>query len=171
VWEWAARNLSAAAERLLSPAERMERTVAPWSTYVVLPIFAFSAMGIGLDVHLASPDAKHIAAGAVAGLVIGKPLGILLASGLAIVVRMAVAPEGVTLRQFVGAACLCGVGDTMALLMADRAFSPEEASVAKLGVLAGSVLAALVGIAVLHRRAVALTPADARPVTPGVARA
>jgi NhaA family Na+:H+ antiporter len=171
VWEWAARNLSAAAERLLSPAERMERTVAPWSTYVVLPIFAFSAMGIRLDVHLASPEAKNIVAGVVAGLVIGKPLGILLASGLAIVVRLAVAPEGLTMRQFVGAACLCGVGDTMALLMADRAFSPEEASVAKLGVLAGSVLAALVGIAVLHRRAVASTPAEARPTTSGVARA
>ena len=88
MWEWAARNLSAAAERLLSPAERMERTVAPWST-------------------------------CVAGLVIGKPLGILLASGLAILVRLAVAPEGWTLRQRVGAACLCRVGDTMALLMAD----------------------------------------------------
>jgi hypothetical protein len=51
----------------------------------------------------------------------------------------------------------------MALLMADRAFSAEEASVAKLGVLAGSVLAALVGLAVLHRRAVASTPAEGRP--------
>jgi NhaA family Na+:H+ antiporter len=159
VWEWAARNLSAAAERLLSPAERIERAVAPWSTYVVLPLFAFSATGISLAVHLGSPGAQHIVEGAVAGLVIGKPLGILAASGLAIAAGLAVAPEGVTLRQFVGAACLCGVGDTLALLMADRAFSPDEASVAKLGVLAGSVLAAVVGLAVLHRPAVASTPA------------
>jgi Na+:H+ antiporter, NhaA family len=164
VWEWAARNLSAAAERLLSPAERIERAVAPWSTYVVLPVFAFSATGISLAVHLASPDAQHIALGAITGLVIGKPLGILAASGLAIAARLAVAPEGVTLRQFVGAACLCGVGDTMALLIADRAFSPEEASAAKLGVLLGSVLAALVGLVVLHRSA-AFDRKTARPWT------
>lgn len=161
VWEWAARNLSAAADRLLSPAERIERAVAPWSTYVVLPVFAFSATGIRLAVHLASPNAQHIVEGAIMGLVIGKPLGILVASGLAIAAGLAVAPEGVTLRQFVGAACLCGVGDTMALLMADRAFSPEEASAAKLGVLVGSVLAALVGLVVLHQRA-ASTPAEAQ---------
>jgi NhaA family Na+:H+ antiporter len=65
----------------------------------------------------------------------------------------------VTVRQFVGAACLCGVGDTMALLMADRAFSADQASVAKLGVLAGSILAAFVGVAVLYRRAPTSTPA------------
>ncbi len=159
VWDWAVRNLFATTERLLSPAERIERAIAPWSTYVVLPLFAFSATGIGLAVHLASPDAQHIVEGTVVGLVAGKPLGILAASGLAILAGLAVAPEAVTLRQFVGAACLCGVGDTLALLMADKAFSPDQASVAKLGVLVGSVVAALIGLAVLHRRAVASTPA------------
>lgn len=151
VWEWAARNLSAASERLLSPAERMERAVAPWSTYVVLPLFAFSATGIGLAVDFRSAGAWHILAGAVVGLVVGKPLGILLASSLAIAARFALAPEGVSARQLVGAACLCGVGDTMALLMADRAFSADLASVAKLGVLAGSIVAALVGVSILAR--------------------
>jgi NhaA family Na+:H+ antiporter len=158
VWEWAARNLSAAAERLLSPAERIERAVAPWSTYVVLPLFAFSATGMSLAVHLSSQGAQGILAGTFSGLVVGKPVGILLASGLAVAARFSVLPEGVTKRQFVGAACLCGVGDTMALLMADRAFTPEDASVAKLGVLCGSVMAGLVGTAVLHRRAVVSTP-------------
>jgi NhaA family Na+:H+ antiporter len=152
VWEWAARNLSAATERLLSPAERMERSVAPWSSYVVLPLFAFSATGVSLSINLSSPDAQRVFAGAVAGLVVGKPLGVLLASALAVGAGLAVPPAGVTLRQFVGAACLCGVGDTMALLMADRALSPEAASVAKLGVLSGSIMAGLVGTAVLRRR-------------------
>jgi NhaA family Na+:H+ antiporter len=154
VWEWAALNLSAASERLLSPAERIERTVAPWSTYVVLPVFAFSATGIALSVHLASPDARHIVAGTIAGLVVGKPMGILIASALAILAGLAIAPEGVTQRQFLGAACLCGIGDTVGLLMADRALSAEQASVAKLGVLAGSALAAAVASAVLYRRVI-----------------
>lgn len=84
------------------------------------------------------------------GLVIGKPLGILLASVIAIATGIAVRPEGVSTRQFVGAACLCGVGDTLSLLMADRAFGPEAAAVAKLGVLAGSILAGLIGVVVLR---------------------
>jgi NhaA family Na+:H+ antiporter len=152
VWEWAARNLSAAAERLLSPAERMERAVAPWSTYVVLPLFALSATGVSFAVHLSSPGRLQILAGTVFGLAAGKPIGILCASALAVATGLATPLEGVTRRQFVGAACLCGVGDTLALLMADRAFAPEDAAVAKLGVLAGSVIAGLAGMAVLTRR-------------------
>lgn len=159
VWEWAARNLSAATQRLLSPAERIERAVAPWSAYIILPLFAFSATGVSLAIDLSSPDAQRIFAGTIAGLVVGKPLGILLASGLAVAAGFATLPDGVTTRQLVGAACLCGVGDTLALLMADRAFTPEDASVAKLGVLAGSIVAALIGTVVLRPRAVASTPA------------
>jgi NhaA family Na+:H+ antiporter len=162
VWEWAARNLSAAAERLLSPAERIERNVAPWSTYFVLPLFAFSAAGVSLAIDLSSPNAHRVLAGTVVGLVVGKPLGILLASEFAVATRLAVPPEGVTMRQFVGAACLCGVGDTMALLMADRALTPENASVAKLAVLAGSIIAGLLGTGVLRWPVATSTPAAAR---------
>jgi NhaA family Na+:H+ antiporter len=152
VWEWAARNLFATTERLLSPAERIERAVAPWSTYVVLPLFALSATGVSVAIDLSAPDARHVLAGTIAGLVIGKPVGILAASALAIATGVAARPEGVSLRQLVGAACLCGVGDTLALLMADRAFAPDAAAVAKLGVLAGSVLAGLLGVVVLRAR-------------------
>ena len=152
VWEWAVRNLSATSERLLSPAERIERAVAPWSAFVVLPLFAFSATGVSFAIDLSSPDAQHVLAGTFAGLTLGKPLGILAASGLAIAAGLVAFPDGVTRRQFVGAACLCGVGDTLALLMADRAFAPSAAAVAKLGVLAGSIVAGVIGTAVLYRR-------------------
>ena len=159
IWEWAARNLSAASARFLSPAERIERALAPWSAYVILPVFAFSATGVRVTAEFTSPEAPGIFAGVVLGLVLGKPLGILLASGLAMAARLAVAPEGVTRRDFVGAACLCGIGDTLALLMADRAFSPDDAAVAKLAVLTGSAIAAIVGILVLRGRPIAATPA------------
>jgi NhaA family Na+:H+ antiporter len=150
IWDWASRNLSAATERLLSPADRIEQAVAPWTAYVILPLFAFSATGIDLHVDVWSPATRPVLLGVILGLVIGKPLGIAVASWLAIETHIAVAPDGVTLRNFVGAAILCGVGDTVSLLMADQAFPHGQASaVAKIGVLLGSVLAAVIGAVVL----------------------
>ena len=150
VWEWASRNLSAATERLQSTAERVERAVAPWSSYVVLPLFAFSATGVSLAVDLSAPDAARVLAGVVLGLLIGKPLGICLAALAAVWTRIGRVPDDVTLRGFIGAACLCGIGDTVALLMADQAFpAGGDSSIAKIGVLIGSVLAAALGAAVI----------------------
>jgi len=153
VWESASRNLSAASMRLLSPAERIERAVAPWSAYFILPLFAFSATGIGLAVDLHSPDDVRVLLGVVLGLVLGKPTGVLLASWLAIKAHVGIAPQGTSVRAFIGAACLCGVGDTVALLMADQAFPQGNFSVvAKIGVLAGSTLAAALGATILAVR-------------------
>src|SRR5262249_4917907 len=84
VWDWARRNLSAASERLLSPADRIERAVGPWSVYLVLPLFAFSATGVRLELETPGSEGGRIMAGIVLGLVLGKPLGVLLASWLTI---------------------------------------------------------------------------------------
>jgi NhaA family Na+:H+ antiporter len=150
VWEWASRNLSAASARLLSPADRVERAVEPWSAYVILPLFAFSATGIGLEVDLTSSAARHVLLGVIVGLVIGKPLGVALAALAAVKSGVAVLPDDTRLRAFLGAALLCGVSDPVALLMADKAFPHGDlAAVAKIGVLAGSLAAAGLGFAVL----------------------
>jgi NhaA family Na+:H+ antiporter len=150
VWDWASRNLSAASERLLSPADRIERVLAPWSTYVILPLFAFSATGVKLALDLSDEVAVRVLLGVVLGLVLGKPLGIALATWTAVKTRVATASAGVSVAQFLGAACLCGVADTVALLMADQASLPASvASVAKIGCLIGSLLAAALGSAVL----------------------
>ena len=150
VWDWASRNLSAASERLLSPADRIERAVAPWSTYFILPLFAFSATGVSFHLDLSAAGAGRVLLGVVLGLVIGKPLGISLASLLAIKSRLALGPADVTVRNFVGAACLCGVGDTVALLLADQAFSDADyAALAKTGVLIGSIFAAALGATII----------------------
>jgi NhaA family Na+:H+ antiporter len=150
VLDWAGRNLSAASERLLSPADRIERAVAPWSTYLALPLFAFSASGVSFDADLAAPGAISIIIGVVLGLVIGKPLGIGLFSFVAVKTGIARAPKGVGILTFIGAICLCGIGDTVALLLADQAF-PEgaNAAIAKIAVLIGSVLAAALGAAII----------------------
>jgi NhaA family Na+:H+ antiporter len=153
IWEWAGRALSAASDRLLSTADRIERAVAPWSSYVVLPLFAFSATGVGLAVDFSTPDAARVMGGVVLGLLIGKPLGICLAALAAIQTRIGRVPGDVTLRGFIGAACLCGIGDTVALLMADQAFPHGgDSAIAKIGVLIGSVLAAALGALILAIR-------------------
>ncbi len=89
VWDWASRNLTAASERLLSPAERTERALEPWSTYVVLPLFAFTAAGVPLVANLAVPRGWPVFAGAALGLAIAKPLGIVLAVWVATKARVA----------------------------------------------------------------------------------
>ncbi len=151
VLDWAGRNLSAASERLLSPADRIERAVAPWSTYLALPLFAFSAAGVSLNADLAAPGAAAITAGVVLGLVAGKPLGIGLFSFAAVRSGIARAPKGVGLSTFIGAICLCGIGDTVSLLLADQAFPDNgaDAAIAKIAVLIGSALAAAIGSAIV----------------------
>ena len=150
VLDWATRNLSAASERLLSPADRVERAVAPWSTYLALPLFAFSAAGVSFAADLSAPGAASILAGVILGLVIGKPLGIGLFSLAAVKADLARAPKGIGIGTFIGAICLCGIGDTVALLMADQAFPGNgSAAIAKIAVLIGSVLAAGLGSAII----------------------
>ncbi len=169
IWDWASRNLSAASARLLSPADRVERAVAPWAAYVVLPLFAFSATGVPLGVDLRSQGVLRVILGVVLGLVIGKPLGICLAALAAVKARVAVIPEDTTLRAFLGAAVLCGVSDPVGLLMADSAFPHGDfAAAAKIGVLAGSVLAAALGALVLATSPPPVTPvmAGAKPRDP-----
>jgi NhaA family Na+:H+ antiporter len=166
IWDWASQNLSAANDRLVSPADRIARAIAPWTTYVILPLFAFSAMGVRLDADFSSPDALPIVLGVILGLVIGKPLGISLASLIAIKTGIGIAPDDVTMRQFIGAASLCGVGDTLALLLADQAFAQgPESAIAKIGVLLGSVLAAGVGVFILAFQKVPVVTAVA-PAAP-----
>ena len=160
IWDEASDNLSAASERLLSPADRVERAVAPWSAYVVLPLFAFSATGVPLNVDLGSPEARRVLAGVILGLVVGKPLGVTLAALAAVKARIAIVPADTPPRAFLGAALLCGVSDPVALLMADQAFpSGIFAALAKIGVLAGSAIAALLGVLVLFSSPPAGTPA------------
>jgi len=147
VWGWASRNLSAAAERLLSPAERTERAMAPWSTYVVLPVFAFTAAGIPLVADFGAPRAWRIFAGVALGFAVGKPIGIALMSWAAARARLAILPADAAPLAFLGASFLCGIADPLALLMADEAFPGSPyAAIAKIGVLAGSALATTLGM-------------------------
>lgn len=170
IWEGAGRNLSAASSRLLSPADRVERAVEPWSAFLVLPLFAFTATGFPLNVDLRSPEALHVLVGVVLGLVVGKPLGVALVALATVKARIATLPPETSPLAFLGAAILCGVSDPVALLLADQAFPHNAlAAVAKIGVLAGSVVAAILGVLVLLARPPAGAPIwmQGRSLAPG----
>ena len=164
VWDWASRNLSAAAERLLSPAEKVECAVEPWSTYFVLPVFAFTAAGVSLTADFGAAQAPAVFTGVALGLAVGKPVGIIALTWAAAKARIATLPADAGALGFLGMALLCGIGDPYSLLMADQAFGGGPyAAIAKIGVLAGSVLAAGLGAAVLSLSSAPVTVAEQLP--------
>jgi len=133
-----------------SPLHRLEHGIQPWVAYVVIPIFGFanagvSLAGLGFDALL-----QPIALGVALGLFIGKQIGVFGVTWLAIRLRLGDMPEDATARQLYGVSLLCGIGFTMSLFIGLLAF-PSEAlqDQVKIGVLAGSLLSALVGAAVL----------------------
>ena len=151
--------LDAIHDRLESPAQRVLRNVEPWSSYLVLPVFALANAGVSLRGDVWAGHGPLMAAIA-AGLVLGKPVGLVLASWLAVRSGLATKPTEYTWGQAWGAGALAGIGFTMSLFIAGQAF-PEEATfaAAKIAVFAGSVISAAIGVAVLWRTATPDTPA------------
>lgn len=147
----ALRALDAIHDRLESPADRMLRHVEPWSSYVVLPLFAFANAGVAMSAGALQSHGPLLAA-IGGGLVLGKPLGLVLGSALAVWLGVAVKPAEYSWRQLIGAGCLAGIGFTMSLFIAGQAFPVGgDFAAAKIAVFAASVLSALLGVAVLWR--------------------
>ena len=137
-----------------SPMLRFEHALAPWIKHVIMPIFALANAGIifgGGDAFtaLVSP----ISAGVICGLALGKPIGIVGFSWLAIRLRLASLPEGVVWGQVIGVGVLAGIGFTMSLFIADLAFgNASELETAKVGILAASVAAGITGMLILVKK-------------------
>ena len=146
----------------VSPLFKLEQSLHQWSAFAILPIFALANAGVGISADaLSSSGASLVALGAAAGLVVGKPLGIIAATALAVRSGIAVLPPGVTMRHVTGVGLLGGVGFTVALFVAGLAFpTPGITEAAKVGVLGGSLLAAATGFAVLRISARSKIPAD-----------
>jgi NhaA family Na+:H+ antiporter len=141
--------LDAIFERLESPADRLLRNAAPRSSYLVLPIFALANAGVAITPAVVSHhEALLLAIGA--GLVVGKPLGFVLACALAVRLRLAQKPGAYSWGQILGAGALAGIGFTMSLFIAGQAFpASEDFAAAKVAVLAASLVSSLLGVAVL----------------------
>lgn len=145
----ALRALDAIHDRIESPADRLLRHVEPWSSYVVLPLFALANAGVALS-GAVFEGREALMLAIAAGLVAGKPLGLLGAAWLAVRLKLAVKPEEYSWRQLTGAGALAGIGFTMSLFIAGQAFPvAADFAAAKVAVFAASILAALIGVAML----------------------
>lgn len=160
--EPALRALDAIHDRIESPAAKLLRSVEPWSSYLILPLFALANAGLAWSGGVIEAQGTLVLA-VVLGLVLGKPLGMVVAAAAAVRLGIAAKPAAYSWRQMLGAGALAGIGFTMSLYIAGKAF-PDEAqfAAAKLGVFIASLLAGCLGAALLARSATQVDERDAR---------
>ncbi|MEO8132384.1 MAG: Na+/H+ antiporter NhaA [Betaproteobacteria bacterium] len=143
-----AEAMEISAATVQSPLQRVEHDLTPWVTFLILPVFALANAGVDLlAVDWSTALSHRVTIGVLAGLVIGKSVGISLFSWFAVRLGLGRLPAGVQWSHLVGAACLAGIGFTMSLFIAQLAFTtPEVVEQAKLGILLGSAISATVGL-------------------------
>ena len=140
----------------VSPLARLEDALHGWSSYVVLPLFALANAGVTLaEGALGDVLSNPVSLGVILGLVIGKPVGILLFSWLAVRLKVAQLPAASGWLEIAGVGLLAGIGFTVALFVTNLAFiEPANTDAAKVGILTASVVAGLLGAAFLLVRGV-----------------
>ena len=135
-----------------SPLESLEHALHPWAAYAILPLFAFANAGLALGGYGVADVLAPVPLGIALGLVLGKPIGIVVAAALARASGMARFPDGMDFKALLGLGLLCGIGFTMSLFIDSLAFAahPVQFEAGVLGVLLASTLAAIAGVAWLH---------------------
>jgi Na+:H+ antiporter, NhaA family len=147
------RDLVSIANETVSTAERLEHQLHPFSSLVIVPLFALANAGVEIRRDaFDAPGAKAIAAGVVLGLVVGKLVGIFGAAWLAVRSRVVTLPPETTWPMLAGVAAIAGIGFTVSLFVSGLAFDqPALDAAAKLAILVASVIASLVGAAIILR--------------------
>jgi NhaA family Na+:H+ antiporter len=135
-----------------SPLLTLEHAMHPWIAYGVLPLFAFANAGVSLSGVTLESFTHPVPMGIAAGLLLGKTLGVFGLTWLAIKMGIAALPQGANWGQVLGVSILCGIGFTMSLFVGSLAFEPGSsayAGVDRMGILTGSILAAVIGYGVM----------------------
>jgi len=148
-------EVSRLANESVSPLERLLARLHPWSSFVVLPLFALANAGVTLPAsQLVDLVSSPVALGVILGLVVGKPVGILGVAALAVRAGLVRLPRDAGWPELLGVSLLAGVGFTVAIFIAGLAFedSPAATDAAKIGILAASLLAGGLGTAALLAR-------------------
>jgi NhaA family Na+:H+ antiporter len=146
----AVRELEEAAEKVSSPLQRLEHGLHPWVAYTIMPIFALANAGLALTGGQGAALLTPVGLGVMAGLALGKQLGITLFSWFFSRLGLVSRPRGLRWRHIYGAAWLGGIGFTMSLFITDLAFlDPSLILAAKLGILSASSISAAGAVLVL----------------------
>ncbi len=157
--------LAFAAKEAVSPLDRLVTMLHPWVGFVIMPVFALANAGVAVN---ARAFGDPIAVAAALGLFLGKPVGVLLFSRLAVRCGLARLPAGTTWKMMIGAGILAGIGFTMSLFIAGLALDDIHLAAGKVGTLMGSVASAIVGAVVLAWAARSnITPQSGHPSAPG----
>ncbi len=142
------RQLQRVCRETVSPLEYLENTLHPYSSFCIMPIFALANAGVPLAL---SSFNDSVAIAVAMGLIIGKPVGIVGFSWIAVRLGIAELPRGLNWAIVVAGSCLAGIGFTMALFIDSLAFGDAGLNAAKMGVLSGSTLSAMLGMGMLLR--------------------
>ena len=141
------RHVDVARREAMSPAESLIETLHPWVAFGIMPMFALANAGVSISGGSLDAASWSVVTGVTVGLIVGKPIGVLIASWLTLRLRIGTLPAGMTLRHLVVLGVVAGVGFTMALFIAQLAFTDARLlAAAKLGVLAASGGAAILGL-------------------------
>ncbi|PAF50886.1 Na+/H+ antiporter NhaA [Helicobacter sp. 13S00401-1] len=133
-----------------SPLLRLEHILAPWSAYFIMPIFAFANAGVTINSNF-NLEIDHIFLGILLGLVVGKPLGIIITTFLCEKLHIAKRPEGISWMHILGAGMLAGIGFTMSIFVSNLAFVPEDSKdLAKISILIASLASGIIGSIFLY---------------------
>ncbi len=148
----AVHSLEEACEHVETPLQRLEHGLHGLVAFVIMPIFALANAGVGLGGSLGALATDTVALGVMLGLVVGKPVGVLLLSFVAVKLGLAALPSGVTWRHVIGVSFLTGIGFTMSIFIATLAFGEGPLlDSAKVGILAASIVSGVLGAAFLLR--------------------
>jgi NhaA family Na+:H+ antiporter len=142
----ALHTLERTCEQVATPMQRLEHALHSWVSFAIMPVFALANAGVSISGEFLATLTSRVSLGVALGLIIGKQVGILLFSWLAVRSRLAVLPHTVTWRQIYGAGWLGGIGFTMSLFIAGLAFVDASLlSAAKVGILTASTIAGIIG--------------------------
>ena len=140
------RRAGAAATEALSPVERLEMMLHPWVGFAIMPIFALANAGVAIS---GARVGQPVSVAIFAGLVLGKPIGVLTFSWLAIRFGLATRGPGLSWPSLAAGGLLTGIGFTMSLFIASLAYAPAMLDTAKVGILTGSAVSAAAGLMML----------------------
>ncbi len=152
VQQTAVIELEEACEHVQAPLQKLEHSLHIPVSFLIMPIFALANAGVSLSLTSVAGETFQVALGIMAGLVLGKPIGLIGASWIAVRTGIAALPEGVQWSHMVGVGSLAGIGFTMSLFIASLGFGESELlDTAKLGILLASVIAGSAGYLLLLR--------------------